>query len=78
MSATDGPTLQAGALTQADRQIDNLSSKITTYNVESDPAYLSMANQIKGKYERLKEETKNLTSNNYNVILKRNKIDKHN
>ena len=60
MSNTEGPTLQAGALTQADRQIDNLAGKISTYNVESDPQYLAMANQIKGKYARLKEETQNL------------------
>lgn len=58
MSSTEGPTLEAGELSGADRQIENLANEIKNYNVENDPAFASKAKEISDKYARMKEEMK--------------------
>jgi len=58
MSATEGPSLQAGEYSQAEQQVENLANQIATYNVENDPAFAAKATEIKNKYAKLRDEMK--------------------
>jgi len=57
---TEGPTLLAGEVSQAEQEVENLANQIKDYNVENDPAFSAKAKEISTKYAKLKEEMKQI------------------
>lgn len=53
MNKTEGPSLIAGELDNTNKQIQNLVQEFNSWNVDNDPAFQSIAGDIRRKYDAL-------------------------